>query len=147
MLSEICREIKNWFEQSKHIGVITIHGGMINYSGLNIAVGQYFRIVGSVFNDGIYKYTGEAISELVDETFDGAVWLLAIPKEIITLSKDIDDWKAKYMTADSVNMSPFQSESFGGYSYSKKSGGNGNGDGAYTWQSAFANQLNQWRKI
>ena len=147
MLSEICREIKNWFEQSKHIGVITIHDGNINYNGLNIAVGQYFRIVGSVFNDGIYKYTGEAISDLVNETFDGAVWLLAIPKEVIALDKDIEDWKAKYMTADSVNMSPFQSESFGGYSYSKKSGGNGNGDGAYTWQSAFASQLNKCRKI
>ena len=145
MLSEICREIKNWFEQSKHIGVITIHDGTINYSGINIAVGQYFRIVGSVFNDGIYKYTGETISGLVDETFDGAVWLLAIPKEIISLNTEIDAWKAKYMTADSVNMSPFQSESFGGYSYSKKSGGNG--DGAYTWQSAFASQLNKWRKI
>lgn len=147
MLSEICREIKNWFEQSKHIGIITIQSGIINYKGINIAIGQYIRIVGSVFNDGIYKYTGEAISDLVDETFDGAVWLLAIPKEIISLNTEIEAWKAKYMTADSVNMSPFQSESFGGYSYSKKSGGNGNGDGAYTWQSAFASQLNKWRKI
>lgn len=149
MLSEICHEIKNWFEQSKIIGDIEVKDGAVLINGIPIAIqiGQYFRIVGSVFNDGIYKYTGEAITDLADEVYHGGVWLLAIPKEILSLSDDIDAWKAKYATADSVAMSPFTSESFGGYSYSKSTGGDSAGGGATSWQSTFASQLNKWRKI
>lgn len=144
MLSELCREIKNWFDVSRHIGTISIADGNINYTGANIAIGQYFRIVGSVFNDGVYQYTGEPIRELKDETFHGAVWLMAVPKEVEALASDIDAWKDKYMGINSANMSPYQSESFGGYSYTKS---DGKAEGAYTWQDAFAKQLNQWRKI
>lgn len=103
---------------------------------------QYFRIVGSVFNDGVHQYTSEL--ELTDETFTGAIWLMAIPKDVIDLATEISDWKEKY--ADTVN-SPFQSESFGGYSYSKASGGSSSGSSGPTWQSVFAKRLNEWRKI
>ena len=138
MLSEICREIKNWFEQSKYIADdITIENGSI-VNDLKLQDGQYFRIVGSVFNDGIYQYPA---TNLHDETFDGAIWFLAIPQEIIDLSAEVDEWKEKYATIDSVNMSPYNSESFGGYSYSK------NGSDVGTWQSVFASRLNAWRKI
>jgi hypothetical protein len=44
--------------------------------------------------------------------------------------------------ADSIN-SPYQSESFGGYSYSKESGG----EGGMNWKTHFANELWKWRKI
>lgn len=148
MLSEICHEINNWFEKLVIVGDITIENGNITNDKFleKIQNNQYFRIVGSVFNDGIYKYTGEAITDLADEVYHGGVWLLAIPKEIITLSDDIDAWKAKYATADSVAMSPFTSESFGGYSYSKSAGGESNGGGT-SWQATFKTQLDKWRKI
>jgi len=149
MLNELCHEIKNWFEQSKIIGDIEVKDGavLINGEPITIQIGQYFRIVGSVFNDGIYKYTEEPITDLTDEVYHGGVWLLAIPKEIISLSDDIDAWKAKYMSADSVAMSPYNSESFGSYSYSKSTGGDSAGGGGTSWQSTFASQLNKWRKI
>ena len=101
---------------------------------------QYFRIVGSIFNDGVYKNDDEL--HLTDELFDGAVWLMAVPREIVDLAKEISDWNKKY--GEAIN-TPYQSESFGGYSYSKASGGS-NGSSP-SWQSVFSSRLNKWRKI
>jgi hypothetical protein len=67
---------------------------------------------------------------------------MAIPKDFLALAKEIEDWQAKY--GDVLN-SPYTSESFGGYSYSKASGKNGGG--AVTWQDAFATRLNLYRRI
>ena len=103
--------------------------------------GQYFRIVGSVLNDGVYEWPA---SDLKDEEFEGAVWLMAVPPDVIELDKKIDAWKEKYATVDSQALSPYQSESFGGYSYSKGSGGEGSGS---KWQGVFASELSRWRKL
>lgn len=148
MLSELCREIKNWFDKSRYFGDFVISGGSIisrNDGTMGLQDGQYFRIIGSVFNDGVYQYP---TTDLHDESFEGAVWALAIPKEVIDLSNEIDAWKDKYGGIDSQAMSPYQSESFGGYSYSKGGGGASDGSSlAGTWQGAFASRLNKWRKI
>ena len=145
MLNKLCRELKNWFEKSKKFGTFTISDGSI--TGVEIAEGQYYRIIGSIFNDGIYKY-GDSQVTLHDETFDGAVWLLAIPKEIEDLAAEITQWEAKYGTVDSEAMSPFNSESFGGYSYSKSGSGSGSGStNPNRWTSVFADELNRWRKL
>ena len=105
-------------------------------------------IVGSVFNDGVHQKPAD---DLVDESFEGAIWAMAVPPTVIALSEEIDEWRDKYDGVDSVNMGPYSSESFGGYSYSRSSGngsGYGNrGNGAPTWQSMFVNELNRWRKI
>lgn len=148
MLSELCHELKNWFERDKYIGDFKIiNGAIVNGDGsaVDIKENQYFRIIGSVFNDGVHKYP---TSDLIDESFDGAVWALAIPKEVIDLSNEIDEWQQKYGGIDSEAMSPFTSESFGGYSYSKSDGRSSNGtSSASTWKGAFASRLNNWRKI
>lgn len=143
MLSSLCQELRNWFDrgQPKIHGVITITSGHItNPEFLEVIQNnQYFRVVGSVFNDGVYQYTNNLT--LSDEVFDGSIWLMAIPKDVLDLNTDIDNWLSKY--GDAVN-SPYQSESFGGYSYSKASGSNG---GTASWVSTFASRLNQWRKL
>lgn len=143
MLSELCHELNNWFDKERIIGDVTIEDGKVTDSLFlsKIQPNQYFRIVGSIFNDGVWKY-GEA-NNLVNEVFNGAVWLLAIPQEVVNLSNDIDTWKSKYMTLDSPAMSPFTSESFGGYAYSK----NASSESGISWQSNFKSQLNKWRKI
>lgn len=110
--------------------------------------GQYYRIVGSVFNDGVHLHPLDG--SLRDEYFNGAVWGMAIPPDVITLAQEIDAWQSKYGGVDSVAMSPYNSESFGGYSYSKSGGGAGGASGsggAGGWQGVFANRLNRWRKI
>ena len=144
MLTELCQELKNWFVKEKHTGAFTITGGNITADFLKD--GQYFRVLGSVFSDGVHRYQA---TDLPDETFKGEVWALAIPAPVIKLATEIAEWRAKNEAVDSANMSPFQSESFGGYSYSKSGGAStsGNaGDGA-TWQGTFRSRLNMWRKI
>lgn len=145
MLTELCKELNNWFDKERIFGVFKIEDGQL--TGVSrLQDGQFFRIVGSVFNDGVHKYPAV---DLEDEVFDGAIWAMAVPPPVVELSKAIKLWDEKYGGVESETMSPFQSESFGGYSYTKKSGGSSDGDGssAVTWKSVFANHLKRWRKI
>ena len=72
MLTEICAELRNYFEvpNGRHFGKFTISGGSIAPLDF-LQEGQYFRIIGSVFNDGVHQYPA---SDLTDEVFNGAVW-------------------------------------------------------------------------
>lgn len=144
MLTEICLYLKNWFNfnQSKYFGEITITDGQFDLMS-DIQDGQYYRIVGSVFNDGVHLRGEE---KLEDETFDGAVWLMAVPEDVKKLAAKIEAWMEKYGDVSSEAMSPFQSESFGGYSYSKASGGN-SGSNIPSWQDVFGAQLRRYKKI
>ena len=146
MLSQICLYLKNWFDfgQSKYHGEFTINGGQLDIAE-EIPTNQYYRIVGSVFNDGVYKRGEE---ELTDEVFKGAVWLMAVPKDVVMLATEIEMWQEKYGGVNSQNMSPYQSESFGGYSYNKASGASsGSGSAVPSWQSVFADRLRRYKKI
>lgn len=124
-LEVICKELKNWFtkDEDKNFDTFTISGGIISPSDF-LLPNQYFRIVGSVFNDGVYQFkdANTAIEGLTDETItDGAVWTMSIPKSVIEGLTTLNQWiDANKETLDS----PYTSESFGGYSYSKSTGGN-----------------------
>ena len=144
MLTELCQELRNWFVKEQHDGTFVISGGVLTAPFLSN--GQYYRIIGSIFNDGVHK-RGDTHDTLTDETFVGSVWALAIPKAVINLAEDIAAWQTKYGGAGAAAMSPFQSESFGGYSYSKGGNGNSNSVASASWQTAFANRLNMWRKL
>ena len=139
MLEQVLMNIRNWFTVDGGIysGTFTIKDGGIALPFL--ANGQYFRILGSVFNDGLHQYPED---DLTDETFNGTIWALAIPKAVIDLADEIQNWQEKNGEA---SVSPYQSESFGGYSYSKAT--DAETGGAVTWQSAFKKQLSAWRKI
>lgn len=140
MLEEVLNHLHNWFQLEVYPGTYTIEGGSITLPCL--LPGQYFRIVGSVFNDGLHQY-GPQMEVLRDEAFHGAVWALAIPKPVVELAGDIAAWQAKYK--DTVE-SPYTSESFGGYAYSKASGA-GDSTGSGGWQAAFRARLNTYRKV
>lgn len=142
MLTELCQELRNWFDRERHFGTFTIENG--NLTADFLQPGQYFRIVGSIFSDGVHLYPAE---DLPSETFEGAVWTLGIPPCIVALSDEIDAWRAKYEAADSAALSPFTSESFDGYSYTKGSSGSDGSGGGISWQNVFRTQLNRWRKI
>ena len=144
VLTELCQEIRNYFERERHTGTFEITGGNITADFLQD--GQYYRIVGSVFNDGVHQYPS---AELKTETFDGSVWALAIPDPIIKLATEIAEWREKNEAADSANMSPFQSESFGGYSYTKSGSTHSSGanSGVSSWVDVFSSRLNRWRKL
>lgn len=154
-LSILCNYLNNYFDRGRdklYETVVIDSGSIVNESFSDkIQDGQYYRIIGSVFNDGVHKYDA-SLSDmgLKDETFNGSIWLMAIPQEVIDLATDIEAWQAQYEAVDSANMSPYQSESFGGYSYSKASTGGSSDGGAgtsITWQNAFKSRLSTWRKL
>ncbi len=131
--------MRNWFvaRDGVHINTYTISGGSIAPLDF-LQEGQYFRIIGSVFNDGVHQYPA---SNLTDEVFHGAVWAMNLPPSLIALAAEIEE----YSKSDAGKPSPYASESFGGYSYTKFTDGNG-GDGG-RWQKVFAKRLNAWRKL
>ena len=139
MLEDILRHLNNWFLVDIHEGTFTVGNGSIALPFLQN--NQYFRIIGSVFNDGLHQYPAV---DLTDETFTGTVWALAVPKAVLTLSAEIDEWQEKF--GDTV-ANPYTSESFGGYSYTKASGGKADTTAVTGWKDAFRNQLNAWRKL
>ena len=136
MLDEILAEIRNYFAVKVHSGDFKVIGGKLSPLDF-LQNGQYFRIVGSVMNDGVYRYPH---SGLTDETFSGEIWALAVPPTLIALAADIEEYEKKAKEP----VSRYSSESFGGYSYTKATDSNGS---PLTWKTAFAKRLNRWRKI
>lgn len=143
MLETVLMYLNNWFAVGRYDDTYTIEDGKLTLPFL--VNGQYFRILGSLLNDGVYKYAnGTALDEtgteitLIDETFDGSVWALAIPKGFLSIVEEITAWTAK-----NGDGGAYTSESFGGYSYSKATNSKGMAVG---WRDVFAAQLAPWKK-
>ncbi len=127
------KHIHNVFPKKNIFGTFNIKDGSISLS--DIKDGQYFLIENSYFNDGVYKYP---VNDLIDEEFTGSITLLAPPKEFLALVDDIQVYCKENVRTG------LQSESFGGYSYTKASGANGT---IADWTDVFKQRLNAWRKI
>ena len=127
MLEAMLTHLHNWFpaKDGKHAGAFVIASGVLS-PDIGLVSGQYYRIRGSVFNDGLHRIDGG--EALTDEAFTGEVWALAIPKAA---------WRESNPETDKT------SESFGGYSYSRGQSASG---GVGGWQAAFASRLNAWRR-
>lgn len=138
MLEEVLRYlwgtmVYKWPVKELYGGEFKIENGSIELPFL--LNGQYFRIVCSALNDGVYQNPAD---NLKDEVFRGAIWTLALDPALISLVSEIEEWEKENKKAVE---SPYQSESFGGYSYTLKAEQN------VSWKTAFASRLNQWRKI
>lgn len=137
-LTDVCEELHNWF--TPHDGVyadtFSIENGTIELPFLKD--GQLFRIVGSALNDAVYRYP---VYDLADETFTGAVWVMNVPLIVVELAAEIANYQA---TEAGSGSSPYTSESFGGYSYTKATDSNG---APLTWRETFKSRLNRWRKL
>lgn len=149
ILEQVLWHIHNWFEREQiPVSTCCIDDGSLPTSITDQMLdGQWYRIEGSYLNDGLHQNPD---TELSDETFDGTITLLAIPKPLLAVAEEISDWVALNRTAaQQAAASPYQSESFDGYSYSIRSDLTANsGSGGLTgWQAAFASQLNPWRKM
>ena len=136
MVGVVLNHLNNYFvvQDGIHRGTFTVENGSVSLDFLQN--GQYFRIVGSVFNDGIYQYPS---TDLTDEEFEGEVWAMAVPKELLDLIKEIDAWLVKYPITGYI------SEKFGNYSYSQRT--NFRSNAAISWQDVFSVRLNRWRKV
>lgn len=147
-LTEVCANIKNYFligDNARTQGTFTIASGTVPLSTL--LEGQYFRIVGSVLNDGVWQNKTEDLAKLRAEEFTGEIWSMSVPRDFEDLCNDIAAWREKNESLDSANMSPFMSESWGGYSYSKGSVNSGGSGSGASWQDQFRSRLNTYRRI
>lgn len=141
-LKEICDYIHNYFEYEYFEGEYAITDGSIDLSKVRIQENQYYMIEGSVFNDGIHKHVS---TDLSDETFTGTIITMRVPKDVLDVLSEATEWENKNA---SVLSSPLNSESFGGYSYSKGSSSKKDGSqGQFTWRDVFGDRLNAYRKI
>ena len=147
MLTEVCDFVHNYFELEVHEGSFTISGGTIALDFLK--TGQRFRIRGSALNDGIYTYSARGIYDddgeegvsLQSETFNGTVTAMGVPANFLAMVSEIKSW----CTANAATLnSPYNSEAFGGYSYSKSGSVTG---GSFTWRDQFRARLSAYRKI
>lgn len=160
MLTEICEHLHNFFDKATdpysgmESGLTVCYGeyadrneddftistgGVISPLPSTLIAGQYIRIVGSKFNDGIYLLSGTlANTTLVNETFHGVIYGLSIPRDLVALDTEITAWVA----ANPASL--FTSESFGGWSGTRATG---SGGAPLTWERVYAARLNRWRKI
>ena len=147
-LGELCAKCRNWFNPDIVSGNFRVVNGVLQPLP-DIPDGAYIRIVGSVFNDGVYQYPH---GDFTDEEFHGAVWLMHVPPDFIQLLNDINAWETTSASAiaqatSEVLEGPYSSETFAGYTYQKKTG---IGDVPTTWEDprlGFTARIKLWRKI
>lgn len=133
MLESVLQYLHNWFLVAVYDDLYTIKDGSIELPFLQS--GQYFRIVGSILNDGVYNYP---VENLKDEEFTGSIWALAVPPAVLSLVEEIAAWTEK-----NGEGGPYTSESFGGYSYTRATNAQG---AAVGWRDVFAARLSPWKK-
>lgn len=139
MLEQVLLSLRNWFVADKRTGRVRIEdGSLVPPAGLDLKEGQYIRITGSTFNDGLHRWP---CKDLTDEEFVGTVWALAVPRAVIDLADEIEAWCKEH--AGELD-GPYQSESFGGYSYTRVMGADGR---PLTWRDQFRARLDPWRKL
>ena len=110
-VAAVMRHCRNYFETGYMDGTFRITG-----NALPDAVGaRYVYISGSMMHDGVWCVdehgflTGRSVEGLLNEEFEGRVWLLAPPADFLDLVKDMQEYEAKNP------ISAVLSESFGGY--------------------------------
>ena len=139
MLEQVLLSLRNWFVADKRTGCVRIEDGrLVPPAALGLKEGQYIRITGSTFNDGLHSWP---YNGLTDEEFVGTVWALAIPQAVVDLADEIAAWQVEH--AEELD-SPYASESFGGYSYTRVMGTTGR---PLTWRDQFRARLDPWRKL
>lgn len=136
MLTEVLRYLRNFFiiKGKEKSGLFTIENGNISLS--DVQDGQYILIEGSVFNDGVRKY---GAGGLKDEAFRGRICPLAVPSEVVSIAEEISAFCATQGATG-----PYQSESFGGYSYTRLMNSEGN---VASWKDVYKSRLSIWKKV
>lgn len=152
ILEQVLYHLHNWFGRASisATGCTIADGALPASIASSMVEGAWYRIEGSLLNDGLHKHPAD---DLQDETFDGTITVCAIPRALLNVVEEITDYIDATNESDAaVRGAIFQSESFGGYTYSLKGdsrsgSASGGGSGLTGWQAAFRTDLNPWRKI
>jgi hypothetical protein len=135
----LCAALRNYFVVGVHSGTYVVSGGAFPPQTY-LQEGQYFRIMGSVFNDGVHRFPCD---DLIDEEFDGEVWAMAVPRDAVALAEEVERYNAKVDEMLLVEKG-YTMESFGGYSYSLRVGAPA---AMLEWAARIRRGMNRWRKI
>lgn len=132
---ELCEFTHNYFDREDEpiSGTFafepdTVPDGVVN--------GQYFRVIGSIFNDGVHK-AGDA--DLTAETFTGRVQPMRVPPAFVALALTITEYD-KAIPAGGK----YTSQSFNGWSGTLASGSDGL---PATGIDRYRTEINRWRKL
>ena len=149
MLEEIFDYLKNDFRYKRIEGDMHVTSGRLELpGGVEPAPGQFVRIFGSIYNNGVHVYDDDT---LTDESWWGTVWLLAVPSDLVELAGRIRaDREAQRAAEDAARESgaasvgPLKSESFDGYSYTRATRADGS---LMDWRDTYRGELARWRKL
>ncbi len=146
LLEEVLSHIHNWFvrDASVFTNVEVVDGHLTDEALDYVSDRKFYKLDGSYENDGLHS-TDE--DDLEDEVMDRVrISLLAIPKPLLNLVDEIEEWERKY---GEIAAGPYFSEEFGGYKYQVRgfSSYGVSGSPLSGWRLAFANRLNPWRKM
>lgn len=140
MLETILIYLHNWFpiKGAARCGEHEIVSGELQADYLK--PGQYYRIKGSVFNDGLHIYPCDEPDCMLDEVFTGEVWPLAIPKAVLEIADEIKAYRDENPDTDKV------SETFADYSYTRAQTTKDGTSTAGGWMAVFGPRLRVWRR-
>lgn len=115
-MNEIMRKCNNYFYSFKERGKYTIANNTITVRG-KYRAGNYIRIMGSMFNDGIYEVVGflNGVVSVADELFNeevelGTICSLVPPQDFKDIVARIVEAKREYKPKE------YTSQSVEGYS-------------------------------
>lgn len=154
-LEQVLAHIHNWFTRDTlSLTGCEVVGGQLPASVAEaVPAGAWYRIQGSYLNDGLHL-RGAEDEGLSDESFSGTLSIMAVPRALLSVVDEITDWMDAAAEARSkAASSPYQSESFGGYTYSIRSdltggsAGSSASGGLTGWQAAFKSDLNPYRRL
>lgn len=159
MLEQVLTYLNNWFVRYTYTGDVTVSedGAVLAPSEAAdvLQPGRWYRILDSDFYDGVYQVPEEQSEkeepeeeaeepeeEEQSETFSCTLWALGVPAGLLNIITEMEAWQAKY---GDVVSGPYQSESFGGYSYSK-AGASSSGSGTATVWAQFTDTLAPYKR-
>lgn len=144
-MEQVLEYLNNHFYKFAEKGTYKIENNEIQVRGKYVA-GQYIRITGSIMNDSVVKVisvndnliTLESAdnSVRIDEEFDGVIYSMAVPLNLINLCEKIKEYNDKD--------TGLVSESFGDYSYNK--GTNKQGE-INTWKDRYKTELKAYKRM
>lgn len=130
-VAAVMRQVRNFFDRGYMDGRFTIAGSVLSPA----PAAPWIAISGSLYNDGVYPLSGGFLAGVTDEVFTGRVWLLYPPKDFLDLCNEMSAYDDKHPPG------AYQSESFGGYSYTRSAGDGG------AWQQAYKDRLTPYRHM
>ena len=135
---DVMREVRSFFPRERMEDRWQIRSGRLTPDAM-LLTGDWVAVTDSLRNDGVYQVSaGGVLPGSRDEVWDGAVWLLAPPKDFLALCEEIGAWTEMHEPGT------LKGERFGEYSREAAVDANGVPIG---WREVFAARLAPWRRM